>query len=252
MKPQISVVVICKNEAKHISDCVKSVIWADEVLVVDDESSDNTRDLAEKAGAKVLKVKMDIEGKHRNRAYQLAKNKWILSLDADERVTPELKEELISTSASQQKDVAFSIPIKTYIGNYWARHGGWYPGRKTRFFDKNKFKYEEVEVHPRAFTEGSCGHLKSDIIHYSYDDLHEFFTSLNNQTTLEAKKWFNEKRKINFIKMMRKFCDRFIKAYILKKGYKDGLVGFTFAYANSLYQLMSYVKYKENLRNAKK
>jgi len=103
-------------------------------------------------------------------------------------------------------------------------------------------------VHPRVFIDGTCGHLKKDIIHYSYGDFHDFFTSLNNQTTEEAKKWFGERRKIGFLKMMRKFYDRFLKSYLLKKGYRDGLIGFVIAYGNSLYQLMSYVKYQHLLK----
>ncbi len=251
MKPPISVAIIAKNEEEHIGECVRSAVWADEVLVVDDNSTDRTREIAEREGAKVITRKMDIEGIHRNFAYARARNLWVLSLDADEVITPLLKDELEKTLSSNASHSAFTIPIKTYIGNHWIKYGGWYPAPKVRFFRKDKFKYEEVEVHPRGFIEGTCGHLKNDIIHYSYKDFHELFASLNNQTTLEAKKWFSEKRKINFLKMMRKFYDRFLKSYFLKQGFRDGLIGFVIAYINSLYQLMSYVKYKEMVRNAK-
>jgi len=252
MKALISVVIISKNEQEHIAECVKSVRWADEVLVIDDNSIDHTREIAQNQGARVIVKKMDVEGKHRNFAYSQAKNHWVLSLDADERVSPSLKDELTSIAASDLQESAFSIPIKTYIGSHWINCGGWYPAPKVRFFRKDKFKYEEVEVHPRVFIDGPCGHLKGDIIHYSYKDFHEFFASLNNQTTLEAKKWFNEKRKINTRGMLRKLCDRFLKSYFLKKGYKDGLVGFAVSYAGGLYQFMSYVKYREMLKNAEK
>lgn len=252
MKESISVVVITKNEEEHIAECIKSAVWADEVLVIDDYSTDRTREIAEKQGAKVMLRKMDIEGKHRNFAYSQARNTWVLSLDADERVSLPLSDELKKTFSANPSSSAYSIPIKNYIGNHWIRYGGWYPAPKVRFFRKDKFRYEEVCVHPRVFIDGTCGHLKSDIIHYSYKDFHEFFASLNNQTTLEAKKWFNERRKINFLKMMRKFYDRFLKSYLLKQGFKDGLVGFAVAYAGSLYQFMSYVKYREMVRNAKK
>lgn len=250
-KIPISVVVITKNEEPNIAKCLESLEWADEIVVVDDESTDKTQEIAKKYTKSVITKKLDIEGKHRNYAYGLARNEWVLSLDADEVISSELKEELRNLFKKEITHAALTIPIRTYLGNYWIRYGGWYPAGKVRLFRKSSFKYEEVEVHPRVFIDGTCGHLTKDIIHYSYRDFHDFFTSLNNQTTQEAKKWFNERRKIGFLKMMRKFYDRFFKAYFLKAGYKDGLMGFVVAYGNSLYQLMSYVKYQFLLKEEK-
>jgi glycosyltransferase involved in cell wall biosynthesis len=248
-KVPVSVAVITKNEADNIADCLKSVAWADEIIVLDDGSTDDTVKIAKQFTDKVSSRKMDVEGKHRNYAYSLAKNSWVLSLDADERVTPELGEEIGLVLAGNPKDKAFTIPIKSFIGSRWIKHSGWYPAAKVRLFDKNFFKYEEAEVHPRVFIQGSCGHLTKDILHYSYRDYHDFFVSINNQTTLEAKKWFKERRKVNFIKMYRKGCSRFLKAYVQKGGFKEGLLGFFISWAGALYQFMSYVKYKEMLEN---
>lgn len=250
-KAAVSVVVITRNEEENIADCLKSALWADEVIVLDDNSTDDTVSIAKKFTDKVFSRKMDIEGRHRNYAYSLAKNDWVLSLDADERITEELVKELEELFKAQPKDKAYTIPIKTYIGKRWIRYGGWYPAPKVRLFDKRAFRYEEAEVHPRVFIDGSCGHLAKDIVHYSYRNFHDFFESLNNQTTLEAKKWFKERRKIGFLKMYRKFIDRFLKAYVLKKGYKDGFLGLITSYAAGLYQLMSYSKYWEMLQNEK-
>ncbi len=248
----LTVVVITKNEEENIKRCLDSVKWAKEIVVIDDESSDKTVEIAKQYTDKVIVKKMDIEGKHRNYAYSMAANNWVLSLDADEAVTDELRGELETLFAKESAHAAFTIPIRTFIGDIWIKHGGWYPAGKVRLFRKDKFKYEEVEVHPRAFIDGTCGHLTKDILHYSYRDFHDFFASLNNQTTLEAKKWFNERRKIGFLKMMRKYCDRFLKSFLLKKGYKDGFIGFVVAYGNGLYQFMSYVKYRFMLMQEKK
>lgn len=250
-KLPISVAVITRNEEANIARCLGSLKWADEIIVVDDDSTDKTVEIAKNFTDKIVKRKMDIEGKHRNYTYSLARNEWVLSLDADELVSEGLACELQDLMKKDIAHAAFTIPIKAYIGDYWIRHGGWYPASKVRLFRKEKFKYEEVEVHPRVFIDGSCGHLTKDIVHYSYRDFHDFFTSLNNQTTLEAKKWFNERRKIGFFKMKRKYYDRFLRSYILKGGYKDGLVGFVVACGNSLYQFMSYVKYQWMLRQEK-
>lgn len=254
-KIPVTVVVITRNEEANIERCLKSAASFDEIVVLDDNSSDKTVEMAKRFTSKVSTRKMDIEGRHRNYAYSLAKNNWVLSLDADEEISPELAEELRGLLKSPMKDKAYTIPIKTYIGSRWIRYSGWYPAPKVRLFDKDHFKYEEAEVHPRVFIDGSCGHLTKDIVHYSYRNFHDYFESLNNQTTLEAKKWFKEKRKINFLKMYRKFLSRFLKAYVQKQGYKDGLLGFMVSYGGGLYQLMSYVKYREMLdeeNNAKK
>ncbi len=251
-KLKLSIVVITKNEEDNIGRSLESARFADDLIVLDDNSGDKTVSIAKSFTDRVYSRKMDVEGRHRNYAYSLAKNDWDLSLDADEVISKELEAELRELFKAGPGHAALTIPIKTYIGDYWIRYGGWYPAGKVRLFNKNKFKYDEVEVHPRVFIDGPCGHLTKDIVHYSYNDFHDFFTSLNNQTTQEAKKWFKEKRKIGFLKMMRKFYDRFLKAYLLKKGYKDGLIGFTVAYSASLYQLMSYAKYREMVNREKR
>lgn len=248
-KIPLSVVVITKNEEQNIDRCLKSADFADEIVVVDDYSSDKTVELAGKYTNKIVQRKMDIEGAHRNYAYSLSKNKWVLSLDADECISEELKNEIEETLSKETPHVVFSIPIKTYIGNRWIQYGGWYPAGKDRLFLKDKFKYEEAGVHPRPIYKGTCGHLTKDIVHYSYNDFHDFFISLNNQTTLEAKKWIQDKRKINFSKILYKMFERFFKSFFLKKGYKDGVLGFMVCYSGSLYQLYTYVKYWEMKNN---
>ncbi len=249
----VSVVIITKNEQDRIEDCIKSVLgWADEIIVVDDESTDNTRDIAKKLGAKVFVRKMDIEGKHRNWAYAQAKNDWVFSVDADERPTKELQEE-ISNAIKDTDCNYFSIPHKTYIGDYFIRWGGWYPGPKVKLFRKSKFRYEEVEVHPRIIASRPRGHLTKDVIHYSYRNWGDFLNKTNKQTTFEAQKWYNYsfkdpkkvKYKMNFIHALWRTLDRFFRTFIGKKGYRDGFVGFMIAYYSSMYQMISYAKFRE-------
>lgn len=250
-KVPVSVVVITKNEEDNISDCLMSVMWADEIIVLDDDSSDKTVGIAKRFTDKVFSRKMDIEGVHRNYAYGLARNNWVLSLDADERVTPSLAEEIRQLFNNPIEHIVFAIPKKTYLGKKWLRYGGWYPASKAQLFDKRVVKYEEKGVHPRILYHGTCGHLKNDIIHYSYKDFHEFFQTLNNQTTLEARKWFEERRKINLLKAYRKYLSRFIRHYFIEQGFRDGLTGLMAAFGGGFYQIMSYLKYREMLENEK-
>ena len=245
-KIHLSVVTIAHNEERRIEDCLKSTQgWADEHIIVDDFSTDRTVELAQKYTDKIFQRKMDVEGTHRNWAYQKARNEWVLSLDADETVTDELKEEIKNVITQNDEFNAYSIPLKTYIGDYWVQYGGWYPAGKLRLFKKSKFKYEEAGVHPRIILDGRCGHLTKDIIHKGYADFYDLFSGLNRQTSLEAEKWFNEKRKIGIMKMIWKACDRFFRTYVRKKGYKDGIIGYVIAVHSALYQVFSYVKYWE-------
>ncbi len=246
---KLSVVILTKNEEKNINDCLQSVAgWADEILVVDDESTDRTLDIVKKYTDRIIIKRMDIEGRHRNFAYSQAKNLWVLSLDADERVTEELKKEIETAISSQAKYNGFTIPRRNYIGNYWVKYGGWYPSPQLKLFRKDKFRYEEVDVHPRAFMDDPCGHLKSDIIHYSYKNLEDFFSKLNNQTSREAQKWFNQDKPMRLGRFLWRTFDRFIRTYVARKGYKDGFIGFVVAFNAASYQFISYLKYRELTR----
>ncbi len=243
-KVNISVVTMTKNEEANIRECLESVYdWADELIVVDDFSSDKTVEIARRYTNKIFSEKKYLEGTHRNWSYALAKNDWVLSLDADEKVTPELKEEISNILEKGTAFVAFSIPLRNYIGNYWVRHGGWYPAGKVRLFKKDKFKYEEVGVHPRVFIEGNCGHLKGDIIHKGYPDFEHFLSSLNYQTTKEAEKWINTNRKMTLGHALWRTVDRFFRSFLGKRGFRDGFIGFMVAFFASLYQIISFAKY---------
>jgi glycosyltransferase involved in cell wall biosynthesis len=247
----LSVVILTRNEENRIARCLESVSWADEIIVVDDESADKTLEIVKGFTEKVFVRKMDNEGRHRNWAYSKAANKWVLSLDADEIATPELKEEIKKALKDNPKKEGFTIPIRNYIGSYWVRYGGWYPASKLRLFRKDKFRYEEVEVHPRALMEGPCGHLKSDIVHFSYKNMEEFWNSVNVQTTREAQKWYNQGKPMRLGRFVWRTIDRFLRTYLRKKGYKDGLIGFIVAFNAGLYQFLSYLKYQELLLNKK-
>jgi glycosyltransferase involved in cell wall biosynthesis len=245
-KINLSVVILSKNESQNIESCIRSVKdLADEIIVIDDFSEDDTVKIAERWGAKVVVRKMENEGIHRNWAYAQAKNLWVLSLDSDERVTPELQEEVRSIDLLRCEFSAFTIPRRNYIGEYWFRFGGQYPAAQLKLFKKDKFRYEEVQVHPRAFLDGECGHLKKDIIHYSYKDFSDFLSKLNKQTTLEAQKWFSTGRKMSFGHALWRTIDRFFRKFIGKKGYQDGFMGFMLAVFDSIYQIVSFAKYWE-------
>ncbi len=250
-KTPLSVVILTKNEAARITDCLCSVDWADETLIVDDESSDQTVQIAESLGARVLRRRMDMEGRHRNWAYAQAKHEWVLSLDADERITPELASEIQQLLADSPASDIYSIPRRNYIGNRWIRHGGWYPSAQVKLFKKSRFQWEETTVHPRAISksEKPWGALRQDMIHFSYRDLADFTGKLNRQTTLETRKWLQDGRRIGITIMLWRTIDRFYRSWRGKQGYQDGFAGYVVAVYAGMYQFLSYAKYWHQKQN---
>ncbi len=245
MSVPLSVVILAKDETAHIHDCIQSVTWADEVLVIDDESTDDTVSIAQSLGARVLRRRMDNEGRHRNWAYAQAKHLWILSLDADERVSPELAKEIEEVFRSEPPWNGATIPIRNYLGTYWLRYGGWYPAEKARLFRKDRFRYEEALVHPRAFMPEPEGRFNQPIFHFGYRDFEECFDKLNRHTTFEARKWFEEGRRVTWLSALRRSIDRFLRAWLRKQGYREGFLGFIMSFYQGWYQWLSYLKYWE-------
>jgi len=245
-KVPVSVVVIAKNEEKRLADCLASAAFAEEIIVLDDMSTDHTVDIAKQFGAKITQRAMDIEGRHRNFAYSLATQPWVFSLDADERITPELAEEIARVARNpNDPHTCYCMPVKTFIGSDWIKGGGYYPAPKTRLFKKGKFRYEEARVHPKMFYEGTCGSLKGDLLHYSSPSWEVWFSKFNRETGLEAEKWLKDGRKVGPWRVFRKACSRFLKYYFQKDGIITGYTGFFMSFLHSAYQLITYAKYRE-------
>ncbi len=245
-KHPVSVVVITKNEARRIEDCLRSVRWADDVVIVDDESQDATVHMAQSLGARVFTRKMEMEGRHRNWAYAQAVHDWVLSLDADERVTPELQRQIAQVVQGDGPHAGYAIPRRNYLGRHWLRYGGWYPSAQLKLFRKSMFRWEEAEVHPRADLTGTWGTLTADLVHFSYSGVSDFLQKLDRQTTLEAKKWVRDGRRVTLGKALWRTIDRFVRSFIGKQGYRDGFWGLFAAVFGGLYQFVSYAKYRES------
>ena len=241
----LSVVILTKNESSRIRDCIESARWAQEILVVDDESTDDTVAVATSLGARVVRRKMDVEGRHRNWAHAQAAHEWILSLDADERVTSELAQEIQELFRGNPPYDLYTTPRRNYLGNRWIRYGGWYPSAQVKLFKRSIFKWEETTVHPRALSERPVGTLRHDLIHYTYRDLRDFVDKMNRQTSLEAQKWVMDRRRMSLGKASWRTIDRFFRAFIGKQGYREGFIGFVLAALGGWYQLLSYAKYLE-------
>jgi glycosyltransferase involved in cell wall biosynthesis len=241
----ISICMVVKNEEKRLDDALRSVDWAKEIVLIDDESTDRTIEVAKKYTDKIFERKMDIEGRQRNFSFTKASQEWILTMDADERVTPELAQSIQDTLSKPTPHNGYNLPVKTFIGKRWVKGAGYYPARKLRVFRKGKFQYEEARVHPRIKLDGTSGELQGDLLHYSCENFTQYITKFNRETSLEAEKWIRDNRKVSLPNILRKTVDRFIKYYFLKGGIQDGFLGYFMSTFHSLYQLHSYAKYWE-------
>jgi (heptosyl)LPS beta-1,4-glucosyltransferase len=251
MSVPLSVVIIAKNEQTRIKDCLETVHgWADEIVVMDDESTDDTRAIALKYTDKVFLRHMDIEGKQRNFGASQAKHDWVLLLDCDERLTDELKAEIaVALKEGDPKIAAYWAPQINYLGDVQLNHGGW-SSPHIRLYNKNHVKWSEADfdvIHPGLKTaEGYRGAtLKHKTIHYSFRNVENFIAKINRYSTLEAIKWHLDGRKMSFGKAMWRTVDRFWRRFISKKGYKDGYYGFLAAFLSGFNELAVYSKYRE-------
>jgi glycosyltransferase involved in cell wall biosynthesis len=238
----ISVNIICKNEEKNLNDCLKSVLWADEIVVVDGESSDGTAATARKYTDKVFVNKW--EGFAKQRAFALGKSSgdWVLVLDADERCTDDLKEEIFSHVNSGNSDAkGFRIPRKNFFLGKWIKHGGWYPGYQMRFFQREFVKVSDRLVHEGYEVEGETGVMKNDIIHYTVQTVFDFTERINKYSNLQA----SEKSKrgnVGFIDIFMQPMKSFLVQYIFKGGFLDGIHGLMVHNFDAITKMLTYMK----------
>lgn len=225
---KISVTIIALNEKDHIAKAIESAKWADEILVVDSGSSDGTVEIAKNMGVRVLHREWQGYGSQKNFAQENAKNDWILNIDADEEVSPELATEIqeIFNNKSKKSDFkGYRFPRKTFYLGRWIRHGGWYPNYLVRLADRRHARWTEPEIHEALQVSGSVGSLQSPILHYTFDDIED-----QVRTNLKyARYGSNELRKKNqkrsLTRLLLKPLGKFIETYILKRGFLDGLPG---------------------------
>lgn len=231
---KISAVIITFNEEENIADAIKSLVWADEVLVVDSESTDRTRAIAESLNAKVLTKRWEGFSQQKQFAVDSAAHDWIFSLDADERVSDLLKTEILKLKNQSESTLAsgYKIPRLTFYMNRWIRHGGWYPDWQLRFFDRRRGKWKDVLIHESVEMQENARieKLSGDILHYSIPnaDYHNRMIAVR-YAPLAARQMFERGRKTSALKISTAGLIAFLQTYILKLGFLDGFPGFCIA-----------------------
>ena len=238
----ISIVIITKNEAHAIADCLQSVAWADEIIVVDSGSSDDTIKICKKFGAKVsITDNWPGFGEQKNRALALATKSWVLSLDADERVTPELQKEILQVIKGNAK-ASYRMPRSSSYCGQFIRHSGWSPDYVTRLFRRDHAKFSNDLVHERLISEEATLTLISPLLHISYINLEEVLDKVNRYSTAGATMSFSRGKTATLGTAIRHGVWAFIRTYFIRLGFLDGKMGFILAVTNAETTYYRYLK----------
>jgi len=225
----ITAIIPTLNEENFIEEAIASVSFADEIIVVDSYSQDHTIDLAERHKVKIVQRKFDNFSSQKNFAIDLAKHDWIYVLDADERVSPDLKEEILNAVKNPNDCVGFYIYRTFYFTGIRIRYGGWQTDKVIRLFKKDSCRYDGKLVHEQIIYEGKIGFLANRIDHYSYKNLKQYAGKLDLYSSLQAHELMEAKKKITLIHRWVKPGFRFIVLYFIRFGFLDGSRGYTLA-----------------------
>ncbi len=222
---KLSVIIITKNEAHNIGDCLASVAFADQWIIVDSGSTDGTVAIARAAGATVIEATdWPGFGPQKNRALAAANGDWILSLDADERISDKLQAEILSAISAARHD-AYALPRLSSFCGHFIRHSGWYPDYILRLFKRGVAQFSDDLVHERIVTKVDSGRLLEPIIHYSYRNDDDYLRKLSQYSTLGARQAFAAGKRSSFGDALTHALAAFLRCFIFKRGFLDGAPG---------------------------
>jgi len=251
---KISVVISAHNEEKNIEDCLKSAQeLAYEIIVVDNSSTDKTGEIARKYTKKVFEQKNDPKNidLQKNLGFSKATGDWILSLDADERITPELAKEIESRIKNQESRImGYWISRKNIIFGKWIKNDMWWPDYQLKLFKKGKGKFGKNDVHKALVLEGGSEKLTNPMIHHNYVSIHQYIQKLNNYTDIEAENLSSQGYSFNWLDAIRFPVNDFVKTFFLQKGFKDGIHGLVLSMFQAFYMGIVFAKLweKEDFR----
>ena len=241
----ITGIIICKNEEDNIEDAIKSILWCDEVIVVDAFSTDKTVDIIKKHSVKLFQNEWKGFADQRRFVLSKVNTEWAFSIDADERCTGELESEIRQIiSQKDLKENGFLIPRKSFFLNKWIKHGGWYPNYQLRVFRKSSADVSDRQVHESYTVKGLTGKLKNDLLHYTVTSLSEFVTRINKYSDLSAAEKM-DKKKIGFFDILILPRIAFLKQFIIKGNFLDGTEGLMVSKFHMITKLLNYMKIRE-------
>jgi glycosyltransferase involved in cell wall biosynthesis len=249
-RARLSVVVVVQNEEERIRACLEAAGWADELIVVDAESSDKTATIARELTDHVFVRPWPGFAAQKNFGVEQAHGDWILSLDADEIVSAELREEIGAILAGRGGHAGYTVPRRNVFWGRWVRHGGLYPDRQLRLFQRGRGRFVERTVHESVAVEGSVGRLAGHLEHRSYRDVADFLARADRYSTLAAADWLAAGRGSRpLVDLAMRPLGRFLGMYVARAGFLDGWRGFLLAVLYGYYVLMRSVKVWERTKS---
>jgi glycosyltransferase involved in cell wall biosynthesis len=240
--PNLSVTVITRNEAANIAAALESVAWADEIIVVDSQSTDDTAAIARRYTDRVFVREWPGYIAQKNYAASQASHDWILSLDADERVTPALADEIRRVLGGEPDASAYRMPRVTWHLGRWVRTTDWYPDYQTRLYDRRAAEWTGQYVHEAVTVRGRTGQLQGELQHYAYRDIADHLETIDRYTTLAARQMHEAGRRAGAFDVVGHPPLAFLRNYIAKGGIRDGVAGFTISALNAYYVLLKFAK----------
>lgn len=243
MNPAISAILITKNEEKNIERCLRSLAWADEVVIVDSFSADKTVEIARKfSNVRLISSEwLGFSGTKRL-AVQNSRNNWVFWIDADEEAPDELRDEIFDLVRNSPKFDAFDMPRKTFFLGEWVQHTGWYPGRVCRLFHKERADFNDNILHEglKLNQPERLGHLRSDLLHFSYTSLRQYFQKMNDYGILGAEELLRRGKTFSVWNLVLNPLTAFFKFYVMNKGFLDGKTGLIISIGSAFSNFIKY------------
>ncbi len=236
----VSVVIVTKDEQENIEDALRSAEGAQEIVVVDSFSTDRTVDICRRYTDRVFQHAWEGYARQKQRGVDHAQGPWVLILDADERITPELRDEIAGAVQRGDHD-GFAMPRKNYFLGRWIRHSGWWPDSTLRLFRKDRGGLEEREVHEKVIVRGRVGQLKAPLEHYTYETIADYLRKMDVYSSLAAKEIGRRGRPGAFSLVVKPFIT-FFRMYVFRRGYLDGMHGLVLALLYSYYTFLKYAR----------
>lgn len=239
----ISAILITKDEERNLPACLASLTFVDEVVVVDSGSTDGTEEIC-RQDSRVCWYSEEWKGfgRQKNSALDKAKGPWVFSIDADERVTKELAEEISGIGLDRSPCAGYRVPRRSFFGDTWVRHGGWYPDHTVRLWRKGAGRYEERSVHEAVRVAGYLGTLRGDLLHYTYRDTADFVERMSRYSSLGAEELRKKGRRVSLPDLVFRPPYTFFRMLFLQRGILDGALGVKLAGLYSMYTFVKYVK----------
>jgi glycosyltransferase involved in cell wall biosynthesis len=238
----ISATIITLNEQGNLARAIESLRCCDEVVVVDSGSSDTTMEIAARLGARVVESPWRGYAGQKNFAAQQAAQDWILSIDADEALSEALEADIWRIKKHGPEFDAYTMPrMAKYLGR-WILHSGWYPDRKVRLYDRRKAHWVGEYVHETVKVDGRVGHLQYNLLHYTFDSLSEHLKSMDRYTTLAAEEIVAQGRKVNIEDLLLSPLWTFVRTFVFRAGFLDGVEGLTIAFMAAFYNFLKFAK----------